>query len=155
MPKKSVIALAVLALILACLPVAQAAEQAKLKIDVSVDRPETFWACTFVTSDDMVVGKPAKIVLKYSLGLSGVKEKSETIITQGKKSGTFSLDTDKNELVNLEVLVFDAANHKLGSSGFQVRNNGQLEFIVVGPPPVIEPRFNWGATAAPDDKTKR
>lgn len=149
MPKKAVAVLAVLVLVLLCLPVAQAAEQSKLKVDISVDRPETFWVCTFVTSDDMVVAKPAKIVLKYSLGLSGVKEKSETIVTQGQKLGHFSLDTNKNELINLEVIVLDAANKKLGSSGFQVRNNGQLEFIVVAPPPVVEPQFNWGATTAP------
>lgn len=120
------------------------AKQTKMTVNVVVIRPEVFWNCTFVTQDDYSVGKPAKVVLKWSVGSVPKNEKTETILLTGKELGKLEIFTDNQALVNIEALIYTAKNERLGSIGVQVQNKGQNERIAIAPPDVILPQFIWG-----------
>lgn len=123
---------------------ADEAKQAKLTVNVVVERPDVFWNCTFVTKDDFAIGKPAKVVVRWSIGSVPKNEKTETVLVTGKELGKLEIIADKQALVNIEALIYTAKNERIGSIGIQVQNKGQNERIAVAPPETILPQFIWG-----------
>ena len=98
----------------------------------------------FLTKD-ADFGKPATVKLTWGAGDFNRQEKTDTIVTTGKKSGQLAITTDKGILVNLQISVYDAKNTKYGVMSFQVRNNGQTQNITVAPPDSSEPKINLGS----------
>lgn len=117
--------------------------QETLKVHVIIDQPDLFWNYSFLTKD-ADLGKPAAVKLVWGTGESHRQEKSDVIVSQGKKAGQLSITADKGSLVNLQIVVCDANNTKYGSMSFQVRNNGQTQDITVAPPDSSEPKIDLG-----------
>jgi hypothetical protein len=118
--------------------------QETLKVHVIIDQPDLFWNYSFLTKD-ADLGKPETVKLVWGTGESHRQEKTEVIVSQGKKSGQLSITADRGALVNLQIVVCDAHNTKYGSMSFQVRNNGQTQDITVAPPDSSEPKIDLGS----------
>jgi len=117
--------------------------QATLTVKVTIEQPELFWSYSFLTKD-ADLGKPTVVKLTWGTGNAIRQEKTDTIVTAGKKGGQLSITADKDSLINLQIFVCDANNMKYGSMSFQVRNNGQTQDITVAPPAFSEPLINLG-----------
>ena len=116
----------------------------KLTLKVQIDQPEVFWNYTFLTRDSEF-SKPSIIRIEWGVGNFSGQTKQATLVLDSKSSGKLSINTEKGELVSLNVAVLGAKNLKLGSISLQVRNSGQTETLTITPPEIVEPTFTWGS----------
>ncbi len=129
-------------------PSAQAASgqaapaQTTMKVKVSIDQPDIFWNYTFLTKDT-TLGKPATVKLVWSVGEVPKSEKTEVVVNTGKTAGQLDISTEKKALVNINAIVYDSKNNKLGVINLQIQNNGQTENITISPPEFTEPKIIW------------
>ncbi|WP_312422944.1 hypothetical protein [Anaerospora hongkongensis] len=117
-----------------------AAAPGNLPVEVVVDDPSTFWACTYYAKENMPT-TASEIKLEWSAGNSS-KPQRETIVLKGKESGKLSIPVEKGTLVNLQVYVVNTKNEKLGAWSLQLLNNGKTEVIRVFSPASVQPEFN-------------
>ncbi len=119
-----------------------AADQKRLVVKINIYQPKIFWNYSFLNKEGDL-GKPAAVKLTWSHGDMAKNEQTQVVITQGKSSGHIDVWTEKNELLNLIIKVYDAKGNRYGSTNIQVRNKGQVETFFVGPPEFSEPQFGW------------
>ncbi|MDU2065580.1 MAG: hypothetical protein E6713_12195 [Sporomusaceae bacterium] len=124
---------------------AEAAPTATMRIDVKVDQADVFWNTTYLTKDSSDFGKAAAVNLTWGIGDTKRQEQTQPLIAPGKGKGRVEITTEKGALINFQVVVLDADKQKHGTLSFQVRNNGQTEYITIAPPDFIEPNLTFGA----------
>lgn len=141
-----------LAVMLACGVMAGSAQPAeaadakdtKLTVKVNIAYDWIFWDLNFMTKDNYI-GKPAVVKVGYFTAGGATGDMTYVpAVTPGKKTGEVTIYTEKGGLVNLEVIVCDAKNNRLGFYNMVLRNKGQTETVTVGIPETVEPQFVWG-----------
>lgn len=129
----------VMACVLFLLPLSpvQAAQQAKFVLQANVIYPSVFWNFAFLRE-----GKPSQasvIEVAWSDGYTGQNVRKEVLIPQGKETGTVSIVTDKNEILNISVAAKNARNETLGEWSLQVANKGQVQELRIAVPETVSP----------------
>ena len=113
---------------------------AKLKVRVDIFDAKMFWSYPYITKDGKV-RKPHVVQVVWTTN-SGTKANRADIAVTGSERGDLTITTDKNEFLDLEIVVLDDKNISLAKGGLQLRNTGQEVSFLVSPPestaPVIE-----------------
>lgn len=105
---------------------------ANLLINIDITDKKVFWEYPYLTTDGKI---KSAVAVQVEWGLANdPKTTKQVVISKGKDSGKIAITSAKNEIIDVQIIVVDAANTNLGSANLQIRNLGQKEFFYVSPP---------------------
>jgi hypothetical protein len=136
------LALTVLLALLAFVPsVCSAADKpTKMTVTVDIPDPNLFWSYPYIASDGRMK-KPTAVQVVWNTA-HGTNSNRADVVPAGKGRGQYSITTDWNELIDMEIQVVDAGKVVLGKASMQVRNTGREVGFVVSAPEQTAPVVN-------------
>lgn len=133
--------LALVACLLFVTPLSAEAASAKMPVVVKVEASDVFWNLAYYTSQEKTPARPAEIKLEWSIGDFG-KPAVVSLIRANKEEGHYTIESEKNAIVNIRIFATSAKGETVASWNMQFLNKGQVETITITPPASVQPEFN-------------